>query len=70
MGDHLIRRMVDELVGEDAPHLGHAIARAIGSRMCSGTPPRAVVLRLDPVRAHSGGLRRQVTVLGPTEVYL
>ena len=30
MSDHLIRRMVDELVGEDAPHLGHAIAMAIG----------------------------------------
>ena len=70
MSHQLIRRMVHELVGEDAPHLGEAIATAIGSRMRSITPPRALVLRLDAVRASSGGLRRQVTVLGPTEVYL
>ncbi len=70
MSDQPIRRMVDELVGEDAPHLGESIASAIGSRMRSSTPPRALVLRLELVRAHSGGLQRQVTVLGPTEVYL
>lgn len=70
MSDQPIRHMVDELVGEDATHLGGSIASAIGSRMRSGAPPRAVVLRLDSVRAHSGGLRRQVTVLASTEVYL
>ena len=31
---------------------------------------RALVLRLERVRAHSGGLRREVTVLAATEVYL
>ena len=70
MSDQPIRHMVDELVGEDATHLGGSIARAIGSRMRSGAPPRAVVLRLDSIRAHSGGLRRQITVLASTEVYL
>ena len=70
MSDQLIRSMVDELVGDDAPHLGESIANAIGRRMRSSTPPRALVLRLDGLRASSGGLRRQVTVLGPTEVYL
>ena len=70
MSNQLIHRMVDELVGEDAPHLGEAIASAIGSRMGSSTPPRALVLRLDAVHASSGGLRRKVSVLGPMEVYL
>ena len=70
MSDQLIRRMVDELVGEDVPHLGESIASAIESRMRTSTPPPALVLRLDAVHASSGGLRRQVTVLGPTEVYL
>ena len=70
MSHHLIRTMVDELVGEHAPHLGASIASEIGSRMRSSTPPRALVLRLEPVRASSGGLRRQVTVLGPAEVYV
>ena len=70
MSDRPIRWMIDELVGEDAPHLGDSIASAIGSRMRSNAPPRALVLRLEPVRASSGGLRRQVTVLGPVEVYL
>ena len=70
MSDQPIRRMVDELVGEDAPHLGDSIAIAIGSRMRLSAPPRALVLRLDRVRAHSGGLRREVTVLAATEVFL
>ncbi len=70
MSDHLIRRMVDELFGGDAPHLGEPIASAIGSRMRSSTPPRALVLRLEPVRASSGGLRREVTVLRAAEVYV
>ena len=70
MSDQPIRHMVDELVGEDAAHLGGSIARAIGSRMRSSAPPRALVLRLDSVRAHSGGLHREVTVLASTEVYL
>ena len=70
MSDQPIRQMIDELVGEDAAHLGDSIASAIGSRMRSSAPARALVLRLEPVRASSGGLRRQVTVLGPAEVYL
>ena len=70
MSDQPIRHMVDELVGEDAAHLSGSIASAIGSRMRSGAPPRALVLRLDSLRAHSGGLRRQITVLASTEVYL
>ena len=70
MSDQSIRHMVDELVGEDAPHLEDSIASAIGSRMRSSAPPRALVLRLDRIRASSGGLRREVTVLGATEVYL
>ena len=70
MTDHHIREMVDELMGDAAPHLAEPLTGAIGSQMGADTPPRAVVLRLDSVRAHSGGLRRQVTVLGPIEVYL
>ncbi len=70
MSDQPIRDMIDALVGEDAPHLGGSIASAIGSRMRSSAPPRALVLRLDSLRAHSGGLRRQITVLASTEVYL
>lgn len=70
MSNQPIRHMVDKLVGEDAPHLEDSIASVIGARMRSSAPPRALVLRLDRVRAHSGGLRREVTVLASTEVYL
>ncbi len=70
MSDQPIRHMVEQLLGQDAPHLGDSIATAIGGRMRSSAPPRALVLRLDRVRAHSGGLHREVTVLASTEVYL
>ena len=43
MSDQPIRHMVDELIGEDAPHLGGSIADAIGSRMRSNAAPRALI---------------------------
>ena len=70
MTDHHIRRMVDELVGSAAADLGDTIASTIGGRMLFATPPRAMVLQLDIVRASSGGLRREVTVLASVEVHL
>ena len=42
----------------------------IGGRMLFAAPPRAMVLQLDSVRASSGGLRREVTVLASVEVHL
>ena len=68
MTEQHIHHMVHELIGNDVPHLTRTVARSLGGPLLAGSPPKAVVLRLDVLRSHGTGLRREVTALGPVDV--
>ena len=70
MTEQHIHRMVHELIGDEVPHLTRAVARTLGGPLLAADPPRAMVLRLDVVRSNATGLRREVTAVGPVDVYV